>query len=265
MTEAPDQAARVAGELARRLGVDHHDVLVVLGSGLSGVAEALDPGAPSAPLDTLPHFPPLSAPGHRAEARSVAIGTRRVLVLEGRSHLYEGHSMSDVLLPLRMGLATGCHTVLLTAAVGSLRDDLAAGTLVTVADQINMTGHTPLVGPQFVDMVGAYDPELRQLALQTPGIVLDQRPTVYAQVLGPQFETPAEAAMLRTLGADVVGMSMAFETIAARHAGRKVLGVAMVTNMSAGSDGDADEIVRVAAKSVDSVAAIVRHVVVSLS
>lgn len=264
MTEAADRAARSAGELARRLGVEHHDVLVVLGSGLTGVAEALDADAVSAPLDTLPYFPSYSAPGHRAEAWSVAIGSIRVLVLGGRAHLYEDSVVAEVVHPLRTGLATGCRTVILTAAVGSLRDDLAAGSLVTIGDQINLTGRTPLEGPDFVDMVNAYDAGLREIAGATPGVTIDTRPAVYVQVTGPQFETPAEAAMLRHLGADVVGMSMAFETIAARRDGAKVLGLAMVTNMSADAASDLADIEPVAARAVGAVASVIRHVVMSL-
>ncbi len=265
MSEAPDRAARSAGELARRIGVDHHDILVILGTGLAGVAEDLGSSSQSIPLDNLPYFPVYTAPGHRAEGWSVPVGDKRVLILAGRRHLYEGIELGDVVHPLRTGLATGCDTVILTAAVGSLRDDLPSGTLVTVADHINLSGHTPIVGPHFVDMVGAYDPELRATALATSDVTIDPRPAVYVQVAGPQFETPAEASMLRTLGADVVGMSMALETIAARELGARVLGLAMVTNTSAGPDGALTDIARVAHESVPTVAAVIRHVVVSLS
>jgi purine-nucleoside phosphorylase len=149
--------------------------------------------------------------------------------------------------------------------VGGLHDDLPAGSLVAVADQINLTGQTPLSGPEFVDMVGAYDPELRAIALATPDVVLDPRPAVYAHVPGPQFETPAEVHMLRTIGADVVGMSMGLETIAARHVGARVLGLAMVTNAAAGVNVTTDDIGRVANQAASTVAAVVRHVVLSLS
>jgi purine-nucleoside phosphorylase len=264
MSEAPDRAARTATELARRIGVDHHDVLLILGSGLAGVAEFLGPDCPSTPLEHLPHFPPYSAPGHRAEAWSVPLGQRRLLILAGRRHLYEGLDLADVVHPLRMGLASGCDTVILTAAVGALHDGLPDGTLAIVADQLNLTGRTPVEGPQFVDMVDAYDPVLRTTALATPDVELAPAGVVYAQVPGPQFETPAEAAMLRLLGADVVGMSMALETIAARQAGARVLGLAMITNASAGSAVSTESISAVALQSVATVAAVVRHVVMSM-
>jgi purine-nucleoside phosphorylase len=260
MTDLGDRPLRTARELARRTGVEHHDVLVILGSGLNGTAELLGTSGPSLPLATLPFFPRYTATGHHAEAWSVPMGDRMVLIFGGRAHLYEGLDVADVVHPLRTGIAAGCATVLLTAAVGGLREDLAAGSVLTISDQINLTGRSPLLGPQFIDMMDAYSPELRALARATPGV-----PTlgegVYAQVLGPQFETGAEAAMLHRLGADVVGMSMAIETIAARQAGAAVLGLAVVTNASAGASVD---IAQVGSEAARTVAAVLRHVVGSL-
>jgi len=170
-----------------------------------------------------------------------------------------------VVHPLRTGIAAGCTTVILTAAVGGVREDLLSGSIVAVTDQINLTGRSPLVGPEFIDMVGAYSSELRRLALSTPGIdMLIPTPAVYAQVPGPQFETPAEVRMLGALGADVVGMSMALETIAARQAGAAVLGLAVVTNSAAGADTGPAHIADTGAAASGAVADIVRHVVVSL-
>jgi purine-nucleoside phosphorylase len=137
---------------------------------------------------------------------------------------------------------------------------------MVVADHLNMTGLSPLSGPAFVDMVDAYSPELRALAHSTSAVP-DLASGTYAQVLGPQFETPAEIQMLRTLGADVVGMSMALETIAARHAGADVLGLAVVTNEAAGVTPGAtgiDGVAAAGAAAVPSLAEIIRHVVVSL-
>ncbi len=162
--------------------------------------------------------------------------------------------------PLRTGIAAGCSTVILTAAVGGIREDLATGSIVAVSDHLNLTGRSPLSGPEFVDMVDAYSPELRALALSARDVGGLTTGT-YAHVLGPQFETPAEVRMLRTLGADVVGMSMAFETIAARHAGAAVLGLAVVTNEAAGT---ASDIAATGALAAPTVATIIRHVVVSL-
>jgi purine-nucleoside phosphorylase len=269
MEGAADRAAHSARELGRRLGVDRHDVLVVLGTGLSAVADVLGAGRGSVSLDTLPFFPPYSVGGHRAHAWTVSHGGLRVLILGGRCHLYEGLTPAEVVHPLRTGVATGCRTVILTAAAGAIRPDLATGSIMVVEDHLNLTGHSPLVGSDFVDMVDAYTPRLRHLALTTPALAptaLARQGGVYAQLRGPQFETPAEIRMLRTAGADVVGMSMALETIAARQAGAEVLGLALVTNPAAAADQaiDVADIVDVGRSAVPAVVAIVRHVVGSL-
>jgi len=192
-------------------------------------------------------------------------------VLGGRCHLYEGFEAAEAVHPVRTGIATGCSTVILTAAVGGVREDLATGTVVVVGDHLNLTGRSPLVGPHFVDMVDAYSPSLSALALGTPGdpgAAVAPTPGVYAQVAGPQFESPAEVRMLRAAGADVVGMSMALETIAARHDGAAVLGLTVVTNAAATSGGELPELAAISAvgaAAVPAVAGIVRHVIGSLS
>ena len=269
MDEAADRAARSARELARRTGHDHHDVLLVLGTGLSGTAELLGAGEDALALDTLPFFPPFGAGGHRAHGWSVQLEGGRVLVFGGRSHLYEGLPAETVVHPVRTAIAAGCRTVILTAAAGGIRPGLKPGTIMVVADHLNLTGQSPLHGPEFVEMTDAYAPRLRELALKArvPPGVLDHAPGVYAQVSGPQLETPAEVRMLRTAGADVVGMSMALETIAARHDGAGVLGLAVVTNPAA-SDGAAIAVAdlwAVGAGAAPTVAAVVRHVVGSLA
>ena len=270
MDDVAERATQSARELARRIGVDHHDVLLVLGSGLSGVAELLGGDDDSVPLDTLPFFPHYTAAGHRAHAWSVELAGRRLLVLGGRSHLYEGLEPAEVVHPLRTGIATGCTTVILTAAAGGIRPDLGPGRVMVVEDHLNLTGRSPLRG-DFVDMVDAYAPSLRALAASTPGPgaaeSLAGGPGVYAQVPGPQFETPAEVRMLGTLGADVVGMSLALETIAARAAGVDVLGLAVVTNAAATAGTPLSELAQIGAigaATAPTVAAIVRHVIGSL-
>jgi purine-nucleoside phosphorylase len=271
MDDAAERAGRSAKELARRIGIDHHDVLVVLGSGLSGVAELLGGEGDWVPLDTLPFFPHYTAAGHRAHGWSVEVEGRRLLVLGGRVHLYEGVDPAEAVHPLRTAIAAGCTTAILTAAVGGMHDDLGPGRIMVVEDQLNLTGRSPLQGPDFVDMVDAYSPTLRALALATPdpaaATALAGRTGVYAQLSGPQFETPAEIRMLQAMGADVVGMSMALETIAARAAGVDVLGLAVVTNPAASPDPPLSELAAIAAvgtAAAPAVAAIVRHVVGSL-
>jgi purine-nucleoside phosphorylase len=269
MQDVLDRATHSARELARRMGVDHHDVLLVLGTGLSGAAEILGDGVNPLPLDTLPFFPQLGGAGHRALGWSVPIGQRRVLVLGGRCHLYEGLGPDAAVHPVRTGIAAGCSTVILTAAAGSVREDLATGSIMVVEDHLNLTGQSPLSGPVFVDLVDAYAPALRSLALRTPepaAAAVAPHTGVYAQVHGPQFETPAEVRMLRAAGADVVGMSMAIETIAARHGGADVLGLALVTNRAAvsGDPPELEAISSVGRAAAPHVAAVVRHVVGSL-
>jgi purine-nucleoside phosphorylase len=234
------------------------------------VAEELGAADEGVPLDTLPFFPSYSAGGHRAHAWSLVQEGRGILVLGGRCHLYEGLSPAEVVHPLRTGIATGCRTVILTAAAGALREDLVTGSVMVVEDHLNLTARSPLNGADFVEMANAYSPRLRALASTAPApaaSVLAARPGVYAQLPGPQFETPAEIRMLRTMGADVVGMSMALETIAARQAGAEVLGLSVVTNVAATDDATIDvaSIADVGATAVPAIAAVVRHVVGSLA
>lgn len=231
---SPD-AARAAAALAERTGVDHHDVAVVLGSGWGPAADAL--GTPTAviPMAELPGFLPPSADGHRGQVLSLMVGRKRVLVFVGRIHAYEGHDLDLVAHPVRTACAAGAGVVILTNAAGGLRPDYQVGQPVLISDHLNLTARSPLVGAQFVDLVDAYSPRLRGLALD-----IDHRLSegVYAAVPGPHYETPAEIRMLRTLGADLVGMSTVHETIAARAAGAEVLGVSLVTNLAAGMTGE---------------------------
>jgi purine-nucleoside phosphorylase len=155
-------------------------------------------------------------------------------VFVGRIHAYEGHELRHVVHPVRAACAAGARTVVLTNAAGSLREDFAVGQPVLINDHLNLTGRSPLVGAHFVDMVDAYSPRLRAVARE---IHPELAEGVYAGLNGPQYETPAEIRMLRTLGADLVGMSTVHETVAARAAGAQVLGVSLVTNLAAGMTG----------------------------
>lgn len=183
----------------------------------------------------LPGFTPPTAAGHTGQVLSVAIGEHRVLVLAGRVHAYEGHDLLHVVHPVRAACAAGAAVVVLTNAAGAVRSDFEVGQPVLISDQLNLTFRSPLVGPQFVDMVDAYAPRLRALAREVDSALAEG---VYAGLLGPQYETPAEVRMLRMLGADLVGMSTVHEAIAARAAGAEVLGVSLVTNLAAGITGE---------------------------
>jgi purine-nucleoside phosphorylase len=185
-------------------------------------------------MDELPGFTPPSAAGHAGRVLSVRIGAHRVLVLVGRIHAYEGHDLRDVVRPVRVACAAGVHTVVLTNAAGGLRDDFAVGQPVLISDHLNLTARSPLVGAQFVDLVDAYSPRLRAIAREIDPQLAEG---VYAGLPGPHYETPAEIRMLRTLGADLVGMSTVHETIAARAEGAAVLGISLVTNLAAGMTG----------------------------
>lgn len=227
---SPD-AQRAAVAIAERTGVAHHDVAVVLGSGWGPAVAAL--GSPTAeiPMAELPGFLAPGADGHRGQVLSVPVGTHRVLVFVGRIHAYEGHELSRVVHPVRTACAAGADVVVLTNAAGGLHPDYRVGQPVLISDHLNLTGRSPLVGPQFVDLVDAYSPRLRELARRADESLADG---VYAAMPGPHYETPAEIRMLRVLGADLVGMSTVHETIAARAAGAEVLGVSLVTNLAAG-------------------------------
>ena len=221
----PDALARTAAQsIADRTGIAEHDVAIVLGSGWAPAVSALGPPMATLPMAELPGFTPPSAVGHTGHVLSVAIGEHRVLVLVGRVHAYEGHHLQHVVHPVR----TAC-------AAGAVREDFAVGQPVLISDHLNLTARSPLIGAQFVDMVDAYAARLRTLAR---AVDPELAQGVYAGLPGPHFETPAEIRMLRTLGADLVGMSTVHETIAARAAGAEVLGVSLVTNMAAGITGE---------------------------
>jgi purine-nucleoside phosphorylase len=229
------RAAEAAADIAARSGFSTHDIAVVLGSGWAAAADELGSPAFEAAMDSLPHFTSPVVSGHSGQVRSVEVNGRRVLVFLGRTHLYEGLGTEPVKHAVRTAAACGVRSVILTNAAGSLRTDWTPGTAVLISDHLNLTGDSPLVGPQFVSMNDAYSPRLRALVRER---FPDTPEGVYAQLRGPMYETPAEIRMLRTLGADLVGMSTALETIAARAVGLEVLGISLVTNMAAGITGE---------------------------
>jgi purine-nucleoside phosphorylase len=227
-------AHEAAAAIRDRTGVDEHDVAVVLGSGWAPAVEQLGDPVAVVPMAELPGFTPPTAAGHGGRVLSLRIGDRRVLVLVGRIHAYEGHELRHVVHPVRAACAAGAQTLVLTNAAGGLREDYTVGQPVLVSDHLNLTGRSPLVGAQFVDLVDAYSPRLRAIAHEIDPSLAEG---VYAGLPGPHYETPAEIRMLRTLGADMVGMSTVHETIAARAAGAQVLAVSLVTNLAAGMTG----------------------------
>ncbi len=233
----PPDAAAAAARLAEITGIKRHDVAVVLGSGWLPAADVLAAAGTvtgETAVTELGGFPPPRAPGHSGRVRSVTLGGRHLLLFLGRIHAYEGHGMSVTTHGVRTACAAGVSTIVLTNASGGLREDYSVGQPVLIADHINLTGRSPLVGPRFVDLTDAYAPHLRDLARTVDPTLTEG---VYAGLPGPHFETPAEIRMLRTLGADLVGMSTVHETIAARAEGADVLALSLVTNLAAGMTG----------------------------
>ena len=235
MTDPRTLADAAAADLLTRTDADGFDVAVVLGSGWAPAAAELGEPSHVVAMADLPGFTPPTAAGHGGRVLVVPVGGTRVLVLLGRIHAYEGHDLRHVTHPVRTACAAGARTIVLTNAAGGLRDDFTVGQPVLISDHLNLTARSPLVGAEFVDLVDAYAPRLRALARDVDPTLTEG---VYAGLPGPHYETPAEIRMLRTLGADLVGMSTVHETIAARAAGAEVLGISLVTNLAAGMTGE---------------------------
>lgn len=216
-------------------------IAVVLGSGLGAFGDELG-SATRIPYARIPHFPRATAIGH---AGHLVIGKSSgvaVAVMQGRVHRYEGYSPDEVIFPMRVFSRLGIRAVILTNAAGGINLGFKPGALVILRDHINLLGSNPLIGlnddrfgPRFPDMTEAYSKSFRAIALEEARrLSLDVHEGVYAAVLGPSYETPAEIRYLRTIGADLVGMSTVPGVIAARHMGIRVLGISCVTNMAAG-------------------------------
>jgi purine-nucleoside phosphorylase len=235
-------------ELARRAGdgilarTKHRPKLgIILGSGLGAFADSLT-DATAIPFGEIENFPHSAVQGHAAKLIIGLAGKVPVAAMQGRVHFYEGHSMEQVVFPIRVLRALGCENAIITNAAGGISDKLEPGCLVVLTDHINLQGTNPLIGPnderlglRFFDMSTIYHPPFREIAMREGlklGIKMHEG--VYLAVTGPSYETPAEIRAFRTLGADVVGMSTVPEVIAAQHMGMKVLAISCVTNLAAG-------------------------------
>jgi purine-nucleoside phosphorylase len=254
------------GALAPRIGM-------ILGSGLDTLADELT-DATAIPYRDIPGFVAPSTPGHRGELVLGTLGTQPVAVLRGRLHFYEGYSMQQITFPVRVLHALGCTTLIVTNAAGGLHADWRPGDLMSITDQIflpGMAGHHPLRGPnderlgaRFPAMLNAFDAELRALAATTAAAQgLTLRQGVYAMVSGPSFESSAELRALRIWGADAVGMSTAPEVVVARHAGMRVLGISLITNLALpdGEPATHSEVLDVGAMARPAFAALLRGIV----
>ncbi|MFC1641239.1 purine-nucleoside phosphorylase [Myxococcota bacterium] len=215
---------------------------MVLGSGLGGFADRLDELV-CVEAQQIPHLPRSTVPGHLGRLCFGRVGQVRVVCLQGRVHLYEGYSAKQVVFGPLLLRALGCEAVLITNAAGGIAESLKPGSLMLAVDHINLTGHNPLAGPnqepypRFVSLTDAYDLELREAAIAAAlASHVELHQGVYAGVLGPSYETPAEIGMLGRLGADAVGMSTVVEVIALRHRGVRVGALSLITNRAAGLD-----------------------------
>lgn len=216
-------------------------IALVLGSGLGGFADEFA-GSVKIPYAKIPNFPQSTAVGHAGQLVLGTVEGVEVVAMQGRVHLYEGYSVKEVTFPVRVFSRMGVKAVVLTNAAGGINKEFTQERLVVIRDHINLQGVNPLsgpneehFGPRFPDMSEAYDKKFRALALaegRRLGINLGEG--VYVALAGPSYETPAEIQYLRTIGADLVGMSTVPEVIAARHSGLRVLGISCVTNAAAG-------------------------------
>lgn len=218
------------------------EIGLILGSGLSPLADEIE-DADYIPYEDIPHFPHSGVPGHAGRLVVGQLQGKPVVVMQGRSHLYEGYTSQHITLPVRAMQVLGVKTLIVTNAAGGVNPAFAAGDLMLIVDHINfvgMTGHNPLrgpnldeLGPRFPSMTQPYDSGLANLARRTAQqLNLTLREGVYLYLAGPSFETPAEIRFLKAIGADAVGMSTVPETIVANHGGMRVLGFSSITNVT---------------------------------
>ncbi|BBI33124.1 purine-nucleoside phosphorylase [Cohnella abietis] len=217
------------------------EIGLILGSGLGVLGDELE-DAVTIPYEDIPHFPVSTVEGHAGELLIGKLQGRSVVLMRGRFHMYEGYEPERTALPVRVMKALGVTTLLVTNAAGGVNLDYKPGNLMLISDHINFTGRNPLVGPndnalgvRFPDMSDAYSRRLRAIAKETAAeLGFSVQEGVYVGLLGPNYETPAEIRMFRTLGVDAVGMSTVSEVIVARHSGIEVLGISCISNMAAG-------------------------------
>ncbi len=268
-----EQYERAAAYINRAVGTA--DTAIVLGSGLGGYEEAMT-DVQTVPYSGIPEFPVSTVPGHAGRLSVGTLSSKRVMMMSGRFHSYEGYGMDEVTMPVRVMHLLGVRTLILTNAAGGVNELFSPGDLMLITDYINYSGKNPLIGPnleafgpRFPDMSRAYDVSLRDLAkkqAQSLGIPLKEG--VYCCFSGPTYETPAEVRMARVLGADAVGMSTVPETMVARHCGMRVLAISTITNMAAGiADGSIshDEVMQVSGQVKGSFTQLMNAIVSHLS
>ncbi|MDF5751637.1 purine-nucleoside phosphorylase [Spongiactinospora sp. TRM90649] len=268
-TDPYEAAQHAADHISRRTQVARHRVAVVLGTGWASLVDHLGKIVHSIPMTEIPGFPEISVSGHVPQVVSVDVDGVPALVLQGRTHLYEGYEPHQVVHGVRSAVLAGCDTVVITNAAGGIRPGLSVGQAILISDHVNLLGRSPLTGPpppepygtRFLDLTEIYQPELRDLARDADASLIEG---VYGSVPGPHFETPAEVRMLATLGIDVIGMSTTLEAIAAHQLKARVLGISVVTNIAAGITGKAvvhEEILDAGANAMTAVAPVIRTVI----
>jgi len=240
MPESLNKQLEDAASHVRALGAAAPSVGVVLGSGLGAFGDTLG-ALTKVPYAEIPHMPQSNVVGHAGNLCLGTVGEAPVACLQGRVHYYEGHSLARVTFAVRLLARLGCRAVLLTNAAGGIAPGFAPGDLMLIVDHLNLMGANPLVGPndesgpRFPDMTRAYDAELCDVARsEATSLGIGLKEGIYAGLLGPSYETPAEIRMLRTLGADAVGMSTVPEVIVLRHQGVRVGAMSCITNLGAG-------------------------------
>lgn len=249
-----EEAAKV---LRAAIGLRQPQVGLILGSGLNGLAEFIEDPV-FIPFADVPHMKTSTAAGHVGRFVCGTLGGKTVLCMQGRLHGYEGNTAQEVAFPVWLMHSLGIGTLITTNAAGAINETFHVGDFCVMKDHINLTGRNPIVGSEpnemalrFFSMLDAYDPALRQLAIETAhDLDIPVQQGIYLGLLGPSFETPAEIRAFRALGADTVAMSVCEEVIAARHVGMRVLGMSLVSNMACGIEGASptDEEVRAVGK-----------------
>jgi len=235
-----DRAQRAAEQVQSRTKL-RPEIAVVLGSGLGAFADDLT-DATAIAYKEIHGFAQSTVEGHAGKLVIGKAGNVPIAAMQGRFHFYEGYALDDVTFPVRVLKLLGVRTLILTNAAGSLNTELTPGSLMIISDNINLMGANPLIGPnearfgpRFPDLTSTYDPELQSLVIEeAKAMNIDMRRGVYAALSGPSYETPAEIHMVRTLGADAVGMSTVPEAIVARHMEIRLIGISCITNLAAG-------------------------------
>ncbi len=270
MTELKQKIQESVQAIRSRTGFKP-EIGIILGTGLGRLAENVQADI-TVPYATIPHFPIPTVESHGGRLILGMLSEKPVVVMQGRLHYYEGYDLQAITHPTRTMKELGIHTLIISNAAGGLNPDFHAGDIVVITDHLNLTGHNPLrgpnddtLGPRFPDMFQCYDPALIKLAKEVAKeLNIQLRSGVYAWVTGPNFETTAEYRYLRIIGADLVGMSTVPETIVARHAGLRVLGFSVITDMGIPEDPkpvDLATVLRVANEAEPNLATLVIEVV----